>query len=127
MPQRHKRATKNEHDDELSAAGMDEWLANVRCEILAEKLDDLGVETPPDLLLLDPEDVEELLRDLKKVPKKKFLLALKGLQSSDLGGTSESSADEVFQDVQELEPEPSLLYTSPSPRDRQKSRMPSSA
>ena len=60
---------------------MEEWLADVRCDELLKKLESFGVETPRELLLLDPEDMEELLRDLKRIPKKKFCLALQALES----------------------------------------------
>ena len=45
-------------------------------------------------------------------------------------GSSERTVRKWFKKLdlpKKNEPEPCLLYTSPSPRDRQKSRMPSSA
>ena len=57
-------------------------------------------------------------------------LTLAGCTAADDGstGTSETSAEaEADQTVTIEDNEGCLLYTSPSPRDRQKSRMPSSA
>eukprot|EP01043_Picozoa_sp_COSAG02_P068421 COSAG02_NODE_11358_length_1740_cov_2.061548_1_plen_270_part_01 len=56
-------------------------MADVRCADLGEKLQLFGVERPLDLLLLDREDVEELVRDLKRIPKKKFCAALQALRA----------------------------------------------
>ena len=44
-----------------------------------------------------------------------------------LSGFSEVTSGQIIIDGQDQEGIPCLLYTSPSPRDRQKSRMPSSA
>ena len=41
--------------------------------------------------------------------------------------TINQTVEEILADLYERKPEACLLYTSPSPRDRQKSRMPSSA
>ena len=62
---------------------MEEWLlmGDIRCAELAEKLMTFGVESPADLLLLDREDVEELVRDVKRIPKKKFCTALQALRA----------------------------------------------
>ena len=55
-----------------------------------------------------------------------------GLREKDFIQIIQSASiltDESFEriDAQNIESRPCLLYTSPSPRDRQKSRMPSSA
>ena len=50
-----------------------------------------------------------------------------GLTEADLVRWLVAEGDEVAVDQPIAEVETCLLYTSPSPRDRQKSRMPSSA
>ena len=64
----------------------------------------------------------------QRTPIGKFLGVFSDLRAVDLGRTAIAGALGVSQlapsDVQEVI---CLLYTSPSPRDRQKSRMPSSA
>ena len=50
-----------------------------------------------------------------------------GLEQADDGGIDLSYLQDQISDLIDLSNTGCLLYTSPSPRDRQKSRMPSSA
>ena len=45
----------------------------------------------------------------------------------DFRGYKQSTVPKIDEALARTDPETCLLYTSPSPRDRQKSRMPSSA
>ena len=50
-----------------------------------------------------------------------------GTSNGRLGADVENGADAPYKHPENIVHYPCLLYTSPSPRDRQKSRMPSSA
>ena len=52
---------------------------------------------------------------------------IQGLNFDDLGSDQQLLADNAWNDSKDIAQGGCLLYTSPSPRDRQKSRMPSSA
>ena len=71
-------------------ASLGEWLERIKCSALLDQLDDYGVETTEDLLLLDPPDVKNLAGLLKKVQAKKFETALDALRGG--GDTAESAA-----------------------------------
>ena len=103
---------------------MEEWLADVRCDELLKKLESFGVETPRELLLLDPEDMEELLRDLKRIPKKKFCLALQALESevaeSPLQARrAEAAPNAAVSAASEALPEALLLPSAPEASEAQ--------
>ena len=71
---------------------------------------------------------DQIQRDLAELIPRELRspsLGLITLQSIEL--TPDLAHAKVFFTVLGAEPEHCLLYTSPSPRDRQKSRMPSSA
>ena len=63
------------------APKLGEWLEAISCAALLDALDDYGVETTEDLLLLDPPDITTLAGSLKKVQAKKFETALEALRS----------------------------------------------
>ena len=60
----------------------------------------------------------------EKEEREKFLKALDNIEKTEKGN-QHSKSSEVSK--RKISPKDCLLYTSPSPRDRQKSRMPSSA
>eukprot|EP01047_Picozoa_sp_COSAG01_P107908 COSAG01_NODE_36877_length_511_cov_2.422330_1_plen_117_part_01 len=61
--------------DDLAA-----WLrACTATPLLAPLTDEYGAVSPTDLLLLEPDDVEALAGTLKKIPEKKFRMALEAL------------------------------------------------
>ena len=67
----------------------------------------------------DPEKIQRLLR---------FVVVGAGATGVELAGAiAELARETVSKDFRTFDPSTCLLYTSPSPRDRQKSRMPSSA
>ena len=129
----------NETSDDAIQKQIDEALELEREEELSDKAADLtksidGEGVIPERVTAAFEDIElsdELLNDSSQE-------AIQDLSEDDnLIGFEESLdafnnnqlTDSATQDqtIEEPEPEPCLLYTSPSPRDRQKSRMPSSA
>ena len=71
---------------------------------------------------------DKLARDIEKLNAAGTNFG--GVQKIQLAKT-DALVNELFSDIEKLEAQiqemPVLLYTSPSPRDRQKSRMPSSA
>ena len=69
-----------------AAMALAAWLDSISCSALLEQLDDYGVETTEDLLLLDPPDIAALAGSLKKVQAKKFEAALGGLRGGGGGG-----------------------------------------
>ena len=64
---------------------LEEWLEkyDVPLEPMADKLTELGVGCPMDLLELDAEDIAALKRPLKKVPQRKFEKALAQIGARD--------------------------------------------
>ena len=76
-------------------------------------------------LELGGEELNEVLKNHSSEKSNKFYKEiLKGV-SENLEGFDKTIQDYVDRPIQQLDV--CLLYTSPSPRDRQKSRMPSSA
>ena len=72
------------------------------------------------------------LSDALESPKGELRLTPGLNQNSDYIGDEDNSVEAAenvtsLQSIRSLKPDACLLYTSPSPRDRQKSRMPSSA
>ena len=86
-------------------------------------LNDLFPEEDKDLNELFPDEETKLL--LKKMQKNKKDLHI--MTDRFLDEDWSSDAFDSFTENGEAEIQDCLLYTSPSPRDRQKSRMPSSA
>ena len=80
-----------------------------------------------------PGDRWSLVDDSKKVIHKSLTDTLEAyLMSTNFKGEYrlaplDGKLYAIKSSEEEIRPEPCLLYTSPSPRDRQKSRMPSSA
>ena len=77
------------------------------------------------------DEIDEITNDANE-PWKKAVLGLVGDAVVTFGPQGVSLATKALEDLMNGEGEPDLswaclLYTSPSPRDRQKSRMPSSA
>ena len=65
-----------------AGAALQPWLAAIRCEALLAPLDALGADTVDDLLELDPEDLDALRGQLKKLQAKKFDQAIQALQEA---------------------------------------------
>ena len=65
--------------------GLEEWLSSfgVDIEEIGDQLAELGVSCPMDLLELDPEDIANLKKPLKKVPQRKFEKALAEIGARD--------------------------------------------
>ena len=95
----------------MRKAAMEEKIADIRDAPMVELLDDDVVDDS----LSELEQVENELRSLKPL-----------YQEAKSLGDKEAIA-ELKPTLQALMARRCLLYTSPSPRDRQKSRMPSSA
>ena len=74
----------------------------------------LGIKTP----------IEKKLAEIDRLQKLAFDAQRKGDLS--LSGKYQLEVDAIYDEIDEMKKN-CLLYTSPSPRDRQKSRMPSSA
>ena len=104
------------------APKLGEWLEAISCAALLDALDDYGVETTEDLLLLDPPDIATLAGSLKKVQAKKFETALEALRSGS-GSTAATGAEEARADREDDDGEdgtdlafaagPKLLTPSP--------------
>ena len=75
-----KMATPRAAPDDL-----EEWLSSfgVDIEEIGDQLAELGVSCPMDLLELDPEDIANLKKPLKKVPQRKFEKALAEIGARD--------------------------------------------
>ena len=74
-------------------------------------------------------DIEELAKK-RDIPAEKLVqgLGLKKMATPDYDEDSASiAANSLFRLISENNINPCLLYTSPSPRDKRQSRMPSSA
>ena len=74
------------------------------------------IEKESDKIIVDAEKkVEEMIKSTNSAAEK---------IKNDAKANADQQAEELMKNI---ETETCLLYTSPSPRDRQKSRMPSSA
>ena len=65
--------------------------------------------------------------DLKKVGLKVTLPRIKILQILESTPDWHMTAEDIYQALRDAQEDVCLLYTSPSPRDKSSSRMPSSA
>ena len=78
------------------------------------------------LIVVGPKDLPKVLRSITT-----FIRKIKTMASQFHSGiddlANESEISDLRKEVSKIENNSCLLYTSPSPRDRQKSRMPSSA
>ena len=131
---------KAEHGDELSRLQKAIWLREklVKSLGLASPLDKeqraalkterMQLEAEREALLPKPEEVKAELAELNCIRYWTRKVIPDALPRVSDGRVSVEDAMETVVNRKELEQvEDCLLYTSPSPRDRQKSRMPSSA
>ena len=80
-----------------------------------------GVTTNPSLIAKEGKDYVETLKEIASI--------VDGPISGEVKATTTDAEGMIAEgrEIAKIHPNICLLYTSPSPRDRQKSRMPSSA